>query len=209
MPEFSTKRRVRHSASDMFDLVADVERYPQFVPLCSAMKLRSRTEQPDGKVVIVAEMTVAYKLIRETFRSRARLDRSNLRILVSYLDGPFSRMENRWAFVPVDDMSIERHLRGSMPDGSPFVMGVYPMLADDTCWFLAADFDEGEWQRDVSAFAETCRHQGVPIAIERSRSGNGAHAWIFFEPALPAASSRSVSADRNDGAHPRHRIQVV
>ncbi len=103
MPEFQTRRRVRHSAADMFDLVADVERYPQFVPLCSAMKLRSRTEQPDGKVVIVAEMTVAYKLIRETFRSRATLDRANLRILVEYLDGPFSRMENRWEFVAVED----------------------------------------------------------------------------------------------------------
>ena len=103
MPEFQTRRRVRHSATDMFDLVADVERYPQFVPLCSAMKLRSRTEQPDGKVVIVAEMTVAYKLIRETFRSRATLDRANLRILVEYLDGPFSRMENRWEFVAVED----------------------------------------------------------------------------------------------------------
>ena len=103
MPEFQTKRRVRHSAPNMFDLVADVERYPQFVPLCSAMKLRSRTEQPDGKVVIVAEMTVAYKLIRETFRSRATLDRPNLRILVEYLDGPFSRMENRWEFQPVED----------------------------------------------------------------------------------------------------------
>jgi coenzyme Q-binding protein COQ10 len=103
MPEFSTRRRVRHSASDMFDLVADVERYPQFVPLCSAMKLRSRTERPDGKVVIVAEMTVAYKLIRETFRSRATLDRAGLRILVEYLDGPFSRMENRWEFAVVED----------------------------------------------------------------------------------------------------------
>jgi coenzyme Q-binding protein COQ10 len=103
MPEFSTRRRVRHNATDMFDLVADVERYPQFVPLCSAMKLRSRTEQPDGKVVIVAEMTVAYKLIRETFRSRATLDRANLRILVEYLDGPFSRMENRWEFHPAGE----------------------------------------------------------------------------------------------------------
>ena len=103
MPQFSSKRRVNHSAPEMFDLVADVERYPQFVPLCSAMKLRSRTEQPDGKVVIVAEMTVAYKLIRETFRSRATLDRPNLRILVEYLDGPFSRMENRWEFQPVED----------------------------------------------------------------------------------------------------------
>lgn len=103
MPEFQTRRRVRHSAADMFDLVADVERYPQFVPLCSALKLRSRTEQPDGKVVIVAEMTVAYKLIRETFRSRATLDRPNLKILVEYLDGPFSRMENRWEFAAVEE----------------------------------------------------------------------------------------------------------
>lgn len=103
MPEFSTTRRVRHSASDMFDLVADVERYPEFLPLCSGMKLRSRKEEAEGVVVIVADMTVAYKLIRETFRSRATLDRANLRILVEYLEGPFSRMENRWEFHPVQD----------------------------------------------------------------------------------------------------------
>jgi coenzyme Q-binding protein COQ10 len=101
MPEFSTTRRVRHNASDMFDLVADVERYPEFLPLCSGMKLRSRQEQAEGVVVIIADMTVAYKLIRETFRSRATLDRANLRILVEYLEGPFSRMENRWEFHPV------------------------------------------------------------------------------------------------------------
>jgi coenzyme Q-binding protein COQ10 len=103
VPEFSTTRRVRHNASDMFDLVADVERYPEFLPLCSGMKLRSRTEQAEGVVVIVADMTVAYKLIRETFRSRATLDRANLRILVEYLEGPFSRMENRWEFHPVQE----------------------------------------------------------------------------------------------------------
>ena len=103
MPEFSTTRRVRHNASDMFDLVADVERYPEFLPLCSGMKLRSRKEEAEGVVVIVADMTVAYKLIRETFRSRATLDRANLRILVEYLEGPFSRMENRWEFHPVQE----------------------------------------------------------------------------------------------------------
>ena len=103
MPEFSTTRRVRHNASDMFDLVADVERYPEFVPLCNALKVRSRKETPEGIVTIVADMTVAYKLIRETFRSRVTLDRANLHILVEYLDGPFSRMENRWEFHPVQD----------------------------------------------------------------------------------------------------------
>ena len=96
------------------------------------------------------------------------------------------------AFVGVDNALIERHLRGTGPDGTPFVMGVYPMLPDDSCWFLAADFDEGEWRRDVGAFGETCRRHGVPVAVERSRSGNGAHAWIFFAEALPAALARRL-----------------
>jgi hypothetical protein len=73
-------------------------------------------------------------------------------------------------------------------------MGVYPMLVDDNCWFLAADFDKGEWRRDVRAFAESCRRHGVPVAIERSRSGNSAHAWIFFAEALPAALARRLGA---------------
>jgi len=103
MPEFSTTRRVRHNAGDMFDLVADVESYPQFVPLCAALRVKSRKDMPGDLVVVVADMTVAYKLIRETFRSRVTLDRPNLKILVEYLDGPFSKMENRWQFQPVQD----------------------------------------------------------------------------------------------------------
>jgi coenzyme Q-binding protein COQ10 len=107
MPHFSTKRRVRHSAADMFDLVADIERYPEFVPLCSAMKVRQRSAKGEGVVELIADMTVAYKLIRETFRSRALLDRPNLQIHVEYLEGPFSRMENRWTFKPAGDNSCE------------------------------------------------------------------------------------------------------
>src|SRR5712672_87975 len=98
------------------------------------------------------------------------------------------------AFFAVDDVSIERHLRGTDGNESPFVMGVYPMLADNTCSFLAADFDEGEWRRDVFAFRETCQRQKIPVAIERSRSGNGAHAWIFFQEPIPAASARRLGA---------------
>jgi superfamily II DNA or RNA helicase len=98
------------------------------------------------------------------------------------------------AFTAVDDTVIERHLRGTNSDGTPFVMGVYPMLPDDSCWFLAADFDEEDWARDVAAFAETCRLYDVPVSVERSRSGNGAHAWIFFAEALPAATARRLGA---------------
>jgi hypothetical protein len=98
------------------------------------------------------------------------------------------------AFLAVDDASIERHLRGPDANGVPFVMGVYPMLADNTCSFLAADFDEGEWRRDAFAFRDACVRHGISVAIERSRSGNGAHAWILFEEPIPAALARRLGA---------------
>src|SRR4051794_4368362 len=100
MPKFSSKRRVRHSASQMFDLVADVERYPEFVPLCKSLKIRQRTPGPDGTEIVIADMTVSFKLVREAFTSRVTLDRPNLKIMVEYLQGPFSNLENRWTFEP-------------------------------------------------------------------------------------------------------------
>ena len=107
MPRFSTKRRVPHSASDMFDLVADVGKYPEFVPMCADMRVRSQTDKGDGVTVMVATMTVAYKMIRQSYTSRATLDRPNLKILVEYLDGPFRRMQNRWTFHPMGDAACE------------------------------------------------------------------------------------------------------
>ena len=102
MPTFETHHTVPHTADQMFDLVADVEHYPEFVPLCQSLRVRKRTGE-GGKEVIVADMTVAYKLVRETFTSRVTLDRSNLEILVEYLEGPFRRLNNRWRFRPVDE----------------------------------------------------------------------------------------------------------
>jgi len=107
MPQFSSKRRVRHAAAEMFDLVADVERYPEFVPLCRDLKVKSRAAKGEGVEVLVADMTVAYKLIRETFKSRVTLDKPRLQILVEYLDGPFSRMQNRWSFRPAGEQVCE------------------------------------------------------------------------------------------------------
>lgn len=89
-------------------------------------------------------------------------------------------------FFPVNDEEIAKHLRGE------HVMGVYPLLHDETCWFLAADFDKKAWQEDIAAFAETCRLHDVPVAIERSRSGNGAHAWLFFSSPVSAAVARKL-----------------
>jgi coenzyme Q-binding protein COQ10 len=106
MPQLSTTRRVRHAAAKMFDLVADVEHYPEFVPLCRALRVRKRIR--DGnKEIIVADMTVAYKLIRETFTSRVTLDRVNLEIVVEYLEGPFRRLNNHWNFRPVNDAACD------------------------------------------------------------------------------------------------------
>ena len=98
MPSFETTRRVQHSAEKMFDLVADVEKYPRFVPLCESLVVRVRRPLEDGREVLVADMTVAYALFRETFSSKVTLDRAENRILVEYLDGPFRYLENRWTF---------------------------------------------------------------------------------------------------------------
>ena len=107
MPQFSTSRMVRHSAAHMFDLVADVERYPEFVPLCRALKVRQRISEPEGVEIVVADMIVAYQMVRQTFTSRITLDRPNLQILVEYLQGPFRNLENRWLFHPRGENSCE------------------------------------------------------------------------------------------------------
>lgn len=83
----------------MFDLVGDIARYPEFVPMCERLTIRRRTEGDDGQVTLLADMSIGYKLIRETFTTRVRLDAANRRILVEYVDGPFSHLENRWSFV--------------------------------------------------------------------------------------------------------------
>lgn len=101
MPTFETKRIVSHSPDDMFDLVADVEKYPGFVPLCQSLEVKRRRVEPDGRELLVADMTVAYKVFRETFTSRVVLDRANRIIDVTYVDGPFKEMVNRWTFKEV------------------------------------------------------------------------------------------------------------
>jgi coenzyme Q-binding protein COQ10 len=107
MPQSSSTRDVRHTAADMFNLVADVERYPEFVPLCRSLKVRKRMPRADGVEVLIADMSVAYKLVRESFASRVTLDRPNLRILVEYIEGPFSRLENRWSFRPTGERTCQ------------------------------------------------------------------------------------------------------
>lgn len=89
-------------------------------------------------------------------------------------------------FLPITDQAIYHHLTGKL------TMGIYPILKDGSCWFLAVDFDKKDWQEDATAFLEACQQHGVYASIERSRSGNGCHVWIFFKQALPASISRKL-----------------
>jgi superfamily II DNA or RNA helicase len=92
------------------------------------------------------------------------------------------------AYKVLDGHVIEEHLRGNI------VVGIYPMLPDEACYFLAIDFDEEDWQKDISALRDVCLEFGIPVAVERSRSGKGGHAWFFFEDRISAASARKFGA---------------
>ncbi|MBR0555626.1 type II toxin-antitoxin system RatA family toxin [Ciceribacter sp. L1K23] len=97
MPQFETRRIVKHSHDRMYALVADVERYPEFLPLCEALTVRLRKER-DGKELLIADMSVGYKAIRETFTTQVLLNEPERAIDVKYIDGPFRYLDNRWRF---------------------------------------------------------------------------------------------------------------
>jgi superfamily II DNA or RNA helicase len=97
-------------------------------------------------------------------------------------------------FLPVTDDVIRWHLSGQGPDGEPFVAGIYPLLPDETCFLLAIDLDKDGWQGDAAAVLDTCSRLQLPVALERSRSGRGAHIWFFFEDAIPAALARRLGS---------------
>ena len=98
------------------------------------------------------------------------------------------------AFLPVTDEVIRWHLSGKDAAGQDFIAGVYPMLADETSYFLSMDFDKESWREDVLAVMEICRHLQLPAALERSRSGNGGHVWFFFAEAVPATLARKLGS---------------
>jgi superfamily II DNA or RNA helicase/very-short-patch-repair endonuclease len=97
-------------------------------------------------------------------------------------------------FLSLNERVIWWHLSGHDDTGQPFVAGVYPMLLDETCFFLAIDFDKQSWTEDAQAFLETCRRMNIPATLERSRSGRGGHVWCFFTEAIPAALARRLGS---------------
>ncbi len=105
-------------------------------------------------------------------------------------------------YAALDEDVIESHLRGNI------VAGIYPMLPDETCFFLAMDFDEEDWQKDITVLREVCNEFNIPVAVERSRSGKGSHAWFFFENQLSAVIARKFgTALLTFTMNRRHEIQ--
>ena len=101
------------------------------------------------------------------------------------------------SFLPVSDQVIINHLAGSdntRNQLADFVIGVYPLMQDERCWFLAVDFDKAFWQLDVSAFVAACKDNSIPYSIELSRSGKGAHVWLFFSSAVFAIDARKLGS---------------
>ena len=139
MPGFRAKRRVRHSADQMFDLVADVERYPEFVPLCERHTIASR-KKCCGSEILMTDMTVAYRNFRETHRSRVTLDRANGRILVESGDGPLRRLRTLWTFQLRDDDSCDVGFDLT-----------YELASQTLAWLLGGVFDAA-FSRFVQAF---------------------------------------------------------
>jgi len=106
MPKLDKKHIVNHTAKDMFDLVCDVENYPKFVPLCQSLNVKSRKER-DGKILMMADMTMAYKMLSETFTTQVLMNEETLTIDVKYIDGPFKHLDNQWKFKDLEDGKCE------------------------------------------------------------------------------------------------------
>lgn len=101
MPAFQTLHPVHHKPEKMFDIVADIRSYPEFVPMCTGLLVRSQQTR-DGKIVMIADMSIGYKKINETFTSQIIIDREGMEINVKYIDGPFRYLHNRWRFLQSD-----------------------------------------------------------------------------------------------------------
>ncbi|MFQ5684475.1 MAG: DEAD/DEAH box helicase family protein, partial [Candidatus Binatia bacterium] len=134
------------------------------------------------------------KLFRTLFRGREDIyaafwfnERTGKKGYSPACEDPWNSRKGRpKKYFPLTDEVILKHLSGEK------VIGIYPLLRDDTCWFLACDFDKEGWALDALAFLNICKYYGVPAYLERSRSGNGGHVWIFFSAPVPAVSARQL-----------------
>ena len=199
MSASDVQQRLDESLSELGRLRAENERLRRLVALAQgtqaivgAGKRREATSTLQLDSGAAASEKVA--LIRKLFRGRETVYALRWENARTGKSGYVPATADRWTksgprtYLPLTDETIERHLRGQES------VGVYPLLEDDTCWFLACDFDRRTWQLDALALLEACGEHGVSAALERSRSGNGGHVWIFFSAPVAAGSARRLGA---------------
>ena len=199
--------RLRHELDD-------IESRRQQI-LQEIIRLESNTTDVQTTISNASPTEDKIRLFRSLFRGRRDVYPRRFESVRTSKSGYQPSCKNEWAtgicnkpqtkcancnyreYLPVTDQIIEWHLRGENPEeygNKDFTIGVYPMLQDEKCWFLAADFDKSSWQEDIKAFSEACAEMGVPISIERSRSGNGGHVWVFFEEPIPCMKARAIGS---------------
>ena len=160
MPTFETVRRVPFTPQQMYALVADVEQYPEFLPLCEAVQVHNRSVV-DGRPVIIATMEIGYKAIRERFSTKVTLTPTDPSVFVTYLDGPFHHLDNRWRFLPVDGGR-----------GCDIVFWIdYQFKSPMLGLLMGAMFDKA-FRKFAEAFEVRAREvYGLPDATQASLSG--------------------------------------
>jgi len=184
---------------------AQIDRPPSQLPLFSNKVSLTTDSSEDAKIV----------LFRTLFRGRDDVYPRRFESAKTGRTGYQPACQNEWvrgickkpkikcrdcdsnSYLPITDEVIRNHLMGIDPSATnarDFTIGVYPLLVDETCWFLAVDFDKVTWMEDVSAFLETCHAHNEPAVLERSRSGNGGHVWIFFSEPIPATLARKLGS---------------
>ena len=182
----------------------------------SITKVRDQSAQPiDGKVTNESSENEKIALFSSLFKGREDVFPKRFESLKTGKSGYQPCCRNEWIrgicrkpkvkcadcknsdFIPVTDDIIRNHLTGTdvySNSKRDYIIGIYPLLIDETCWFLAIDFDKKNWMDDVSAYLETCKTYSVQAILERSRSGNGGHVWIFFSEPIPASQARRLGS---------------
>ncbi len=182
----------------------DLQKHPSLLSLPLLSPIANKTFSPEEKIKIFMNLFRGRVDVFPKRWSNSKTGKSGYSLACSneWVRGKCNKPKIKCsqcpnqAFIPATAEIIRKHLGGEDFAGGKrdYTIGIYPMLADDTCWFLAADFDKDKWQQDALAFTKTCRKNGVPFALERSRSGNGAHVWIFFEKPIQANQARKMGS---------------
>jgi hypothetical protein len=166
----------------------DLHVNPRSPTLFSEARLRPRLETNSSIGSKIELLRLLFCSRSDVFATRWVSSTTNKTGWSPAVRGGYQSGRSNRDYLPLTDEVLERHVNGEA------TIGVYPLLKDDSCSLLACDFDDGAWALDALAYLDACRSAGVPAALERSRSGNGAHVWILFAEPVPASTARSLGA---------------